>query len=221
MELKQPSLLIATILFIFGLGVFYFLDLPQYNKDIIQQEQILTFTKQKAIKDDHTKRIAEIGIRLQTLNWDEKKKKIEPNFTSSPFFTPKMEKFFKDLVGRSGMTMGTLSFQGSSSAVAPITPTPAPAATSDTEGTGTKIKPTEQPASTTPVAKNQSGVIGIKGPVKKVGFTLTVSGSYEDLKKILDVFEKQAYLISVKSVGFSDAKGAQFTFNITGDIYSY
>lgn len=215
MDFKQPSLLIATILLILGLGVLYFLDYPQYNKDKLQQEKIATFTKQKSIKDEHTKVIAEIGIKLQTLNWDEKKKKIEPNFTSTPFFTPKMEKFFADLVSRSSMNMGTLTFQGSSSVSTPSEDT-----TAKTDST--KIKPTEQPTTTTTTtSKNQSGVVGIKGPVKKIGFSLSISGTYENLKKLLDVFEKQAYLISIKNVNFTDIKGSQFTFNITGDIYSY
>jgi hypothetical protein len=113
------------------------------------------------------------------------------------------------------MNMGTLTFQGSSSVSTPSEDT-----TAKTDST--KIKPTEQPTTTTTTtSKNQSGVVGIKGPVKKIGFSLSVSGTYENLKKLLDIFEKQAYLISIKSVNFTDIKGSQFTFNITGDIYSY
>lgn len=212
MDFKQPSIITTSILLVLAGGIFYFLDLPQYEKDKAQKEKIDIFISQKGIKDEHTKKIAQIGFNLKDVNWEEKKKKIEPNFVSTPFFVPKMEVYFKDLVSRSGMALESVTFQGSSIATADQTAQTAQTAPD-------KLNPTEGDSANVP--KNQSGVIGIKGPVKKNGFSLTVSGSYEDLKNLLAIFEKQAYLVSVKSISFGEGKGNQFSFSLAGDIYSY
>jgi preprotein translocase subunit YajC len=212
MELKQPSLITATILLILGLGVFYFLDSPQYDKDKAQRESINDFSAKKKNMEDHTRVIGEIGIKINKSNWTEKKKKIEPNFTSTPFFIPKMEYFFSDLVKRSNMTLLSVSFQTGGS-LTEVTTT-----TSTTQKSGA-VNPVEDESLNIP--KNQSGVIGIKGPVKKNTFNLSVSGGYQDMKNLLAIFEKQAYLISVKSLSFGEGKNNQFNFTITGDIYSY
>ncbi|MDD4409066.1 MAG: hypothetical protein PHW52_00235 [Candidatus Pacebacteria bacterium] len=224
MDFKQPSLITTTILLILGVGIFYFLDLPQYDRDKAQKEKIANFIEQKRLKEEHTKKIAQIGINLKNLDWEEKKKKIEPNFVSSPFFIPKMEVFFKDLVARSNMVLVSVTFQSSGSATVDAAPaaTPAPTTGVTTETAGAKnanVNPVGDESLATP--RNQSGVIGIKGPVKKNTFNLSASGKYEDMKNLLSIFEKQAYLISVRSVSFSEGKGNQFNFTIVGDIYSY
>jgi len=206
MDAKQPNLIATTILLVLGVGIIYFLDIPLFDKDKVQNDKIASFSEQKRLREEYTKRIAQIGINLKDLDWEEKRKKIDPNFISTPFFIPKMEVFFKDLVARSNMALVSISIETGS------------ALTPSTTADG-KIAPVEDASLDVP--KNQSGVIGIKGPVKKNSFNLSVSGRYEDMKNLLLILEKQAYLISVRTVNFGEGKGNQFNFTIVGDIYSY
>jgi hypothetical protein len=87
----------------------------------------------------------------------------------------------------------------------------------------TNIKPTEQPAATASTKSQPSttNTIKINGPVRKNTFSITAKGTYDQLKSLLSIFEKQAYLISVKTINFGEGSDNQFTFNITGEIYSY
>ena len=204
---KQPSIITATILFILGAGVFYFLDLPQYDKDKKQKDKIDNFLMQKKAQESHREKIAEIGLDIKSLDWASKEAIIAPNFSSSPFFVPKIELFFKDLVSRSNMKFESFSVQKGGAAVQVEAPQDQP------------IEPVEDGSKNLP--KNQSGVLGIKGPVKRNGFNLVVQGKYEELKNLLIIFEKQAYIISVKSLSFGESTDGKFKFTISGDIYSY
>jgi len=115
------------------------------------------------------------------------------------------------------MTLGGISFG---------TQTPLRASSQQQTQTETEglTKEAKEQAESAPVAQTQSkgAINGIKGPVKSTSFTLSVSGSYQNFKKLLKTFEKQAFLISVKSVSFSSvAEDGTSSFSLTGEIYSY
>ncbi|MFA6251917.1 MAG: hypothetical protein WCX74_00705 [Candidatus Paceibacterota bacterium] len=206
MDFKQPSLLISVLLLILGAGVYWFFDKPLVDSASKLDAMITDLTRQKRLQEEHAMKIGQIGLDIQASNWPEKKKKIEINFTSSPFYVSKMEKFFRDIVSQSGMRVETLSIQmGTVGAQA------MPASTS-------AKKPTEQPAAVNP---NQSSIAGIKGPVRRNSFSVSAIGTYEQLKGLMAIFEKQACLISVKKIEFGENSNSEFTFNITGEIYSY
>ncbi|MCK9393546.1 MAG: hypothetical protein WCX30_00195 [Candidatus Paceibacterota bacterium] len=212
MDYKQPNLLVSVCFLILGAGILYFIDIPLYENNNTQLKKIDELTERKKKEEDHTKVIAEMGLAIGRNNWVEKKKKIEPNFSTSEFYIPKTEKFFEELIKRSGMTFGTLKITlgaliGQAEQVKPVA--------------NTNIKPTEQPSSVTASTKSQPVTVKVNGPVRKNTFDITATGSYDQLKSLLSIFEKQAYLISVKTIGFGEGVGNQFTFNITGEIYSY
>jgi hypothetical protein len=209
MDYKQPSLLATVFLLILGAGILYFIDKPLSDNNANQLKKIKELTEQKKVQEEHTMTIGEIGLAIEKNNWAEQKKKIESNFNSSPFYVPKMEKFFKDLVMRSGMTMGTLSIQMGSATAQTVEPAK----------TDAKIKPTEQPVAVS--SQSQSSIAGVKGPVKRNSFTISATGTYNDLKSLLSIFEKQACLISVKAIDFGESSNDEFTFNIKGEVYSY
>ncbi|MDD5639570.1 MAG: hypothetical protein PHR47_02070 [Candidatus Pacebacteria bacterium] len=213
MDYKQPSLLTSVFLLILGAGIIYFIDIPLYENNNTQLKKIEELSERKKKEEDHTKIIAEIGLAIEKNNWSEKKGKIEPNFSSSAFYIPKTERFFQDLIKRSGMTSESLKITLGSVIGQP-----------EQTKSATNIKPTEQPATGTANTKNQpstTNTIKINGPVRKNSFNITAKGTYDQLKSLLGIFEKQAYLISVKTINFSEGSDNQFSFNITGEIYSY
>ena len=205
MDYKQPSLLATVFLLILGAGIFYFLDKPLMDNSENLNKKISELSGQKRLQEEHAMKIGQIGLDIKSSEWESKKKKMEVNFTSSPFYVPKMEKFFTDLVSRSGMTVGSLSVQvGSVGSVQPVS--------------SSAKNPSEQPSA---VNVGQSSVSGVKGPVRRNSFTVSATGTYEELKSLVAIFEKQACLISVKKIDFGEASEGKFNFNITGEVYSY
>ncbi|MCK9578486.1 hypothetical protein M0R01_03270 [bacterium] len=205
MDYKQPSLLVTVFFLILGAGIFYFLDKPLVDNSDKLDKMITELSRQKRLQEEHAMKIGEIGLSINASNWPEKKKKMEINFTSSPFYVPKMEKFFRDIIMQSGMTIGNLSIQLGS--VGPQATT-----------TSSAKNPSEQPQAVNPA---QSSVSGVKGPVRRNSFSISTNGTYEQLKELLAIFEKQACLISVKKIDFGEQSEGKFTFNITGEVYSY
>jgi len=57
---------------------------------------------------------------------------------------------------------------------------------------------------------------------RKIGFSLTMSGTYLSFKNLLAAFQKSARLIEIESVSFhAPDKGDIFNFNISLETYSY
>ncbi len=57
---------------------------------------------------------------------------------------------------------------------------------------------------------------------KKIGFSLSLSGTYSSFKNLLAAFQKSARLIEIESVSLrAPAKGDIFNFNISLETYSY
>ena len=213
----QPVFIISIVFLIAAAAIGYYLFMPNYKKFNEQRGEIDKISKTIELESDYESKMKTIEQKLEEINWESKKQKIQVNFDSSPFFLPKIEVFFKDLVAKSGMTLGGISFG---------TPTPMKVSSQQQTQTETEglTKETKEQAESTPVVQTQSSgaIAGIKGPVKSISFTLSVNGTYQKFKNLLNIFEKQAFLISVKSVSFSSmAEDGTSFFSITGEIYSY
>lgn len=204
MDYKQPSLLITVFLLILGGGIFYFLDKPLMDSSDKLDKKISELSGQKRSQEEHAMKIGEIGLKIDNTDWESKKKKMEINFTSSPFYVPKIEKFMRDLVRQSQMQVESLSVQLGSVGSQP---------------SSSSVKnPSEQPQAVNPA---QSLIAGVKGPVRRNTISMSTTGTYDELKNLMSIFEKQACLISVKKIDFGDAANNKFTFNITAEVYSY
>lgn len=201
MEQKINSSLVFALIFLAAAGaVIYFLDLPQYQK-MKQNNQNIEILKDQLKRDENENQaIAAVVKNLEAANWAEAKKKIEPNFSSDPFYASKMEVFFRDIIGRSGMTLSSLSFAAPGSA----TPNKNPPAGSSSSNQTTASASADTAANT----------------VKTTVVSIAVTGTYDQLKALLTIMEKQAYLISIKSVTF-EGGSATTNYSISADIYSY
>jgi len=72
-------------------------------------------------------------------------------------------------------------------------------------------------------SKTSQPVIDDSG-IKKIPFSLTVSGSYSDFKNFLSVLEKSARIIELEGMSFSyaeTANPAKITFNLKMRVHSY
>ncbi|MDD3292688.1 MAG: hypothetical protein PHI45_01525 [Candidatus Pacebacteria bacterium] len=216
MEYKkpQPLITISVIFIIASVGIAYYLDKPLYAKVNEQEQQIKTLQKSSELKTNYEKQIREVVDKLNAASWEQKKEKIKTIFDSSPFFLSKAEIFFRDIVIKSGVTLSSITFDSASSIK-----TIQQSQTTNTETSQSKsFKPQEEQG----VASVQTAVSEIKGPVNKVGFTLTVTGSYNFFKLLLENMEKQAFLISIKNINFGQSESAdKTTFTIKGNVYSY
>lgn len=204
MNKKTNSLLIISLVLLLMAGaVIYFLDMPQYQK--MQQGiiEIENLKKQKDSTQSYNLELVNAAKNLEEGNWSETRKKIEMISSNDPFYASKMEVFFKDIISRSGMALTSLGFSSSSGASGESSKTP-PAGSE-------KVKtPTENVSAN--IKKTESLKINV--------VTLSVTGTYEQLKALLEIFEKQAYLISVDSINFSGST-AITSFSINAKIYSY
>jgi hypothetical protein len=203
MSTKINSSLIVAIILLIGAGaIIYFLDMPQYQKMQDNVQKIDNLKNQEQRSASHNQEIASAVQSLQDVNWTETSKKLDPIFTADPFYKSKMEIYFRDIIGRSGMTLSSLTFSDGSS------------------GASDSSKKTPAGSSTTSQTSAPISAATLVGSVKTNSVNITVDGTYNQMKSLLKIFEKQAYLISVKSVSFSGGTTTT-TYNINAEIYSY
>lgn len=214
MEYKksQPLITISIIFIIASVAIAYYIDKPLYAKVNEQEQQIKTLQESSKLKTNYEKQIREVVAKLDAASWEQKKEKIQIVFDSSPFFLSKAEIFFRDIVIKSGVTLSSITFDSASSIKT----------VQQTTNTETSQSKTFKPQEEQGTVSVQTAVSEIKGPVNKVGFTLTVTGSYNFFKLLLENMEKQAFLISIKNINFGQSESAdKTTFTIKGNVYSY
>lgn len=213
MEYKkpQPLITVAIIFILISIGVAYYLDKPLFIETKEQEEQIKRLERSNELRVNYEKQIRDIITKLELSNWEEKQEKISIVFDQSPFFLSKTEIFFRDIVIKSGMNFSSVNLGGKS----PIKASSQQAQTT-TSSSQVNFKPQEGQS------QASDSMSQIKGPVNKTEFTLNVSGSYDFFKLLIQNMEKQAFLISIKSVSFSSSENVNnMTFTIRGDVYSY
>lgn len=196
----------SLVLLLLAGAVVYFLDMPQYQK--MQQGiiEIENLKKQKDSTQSYNLELINAAKNLEEGNWGETRKKIEMISSADPFYASKMEVFFKDIISRSGMTLTSLGFSASSG----VSGEPSKNPPAGSEKVDPKKTPTENVSAN--IKKTESLKINV--------VTLSVTGTYEQLKALLKIFEKQAYLISVDSINFSGSTTTT-SFSINAKIYSY
>ncbi|MDD5696673.1 MAG: hypothetical protein PHO90_01695 [Candidatus Pacebacteria bacterium] len=212
----QPVFILSFFLIIGAIALGYYLFLPNYKKFNEQRSEMVRINSAIQMKNNYESKINEIGQKLKDIDWEGKREKIEINFDSGPFFLPKTEIFFRDAVSKSGMSFASISF--SSPTLAKGTSQQQSQGSDDsTKETKKEFKPESS------VQTQSSGAFsGLKGPVAKVPFNLSVSGSYQAFKALLKGFEKQAFLISIKTITFTaPGTDGNVSFAIAGEVYSY
>jgi len=219
---KQNTIIIAVVLIVAALGVAYFLDFSKWKeiKDVDNQ-----ITQTKALIESKKSYYSVIDSKMAALTdagWASKKESIAVNFTSTPFFVPKINTFFQTVVLSSGMSLGSITSSTGASTKDQST----------AQESGTKSTKSTTETTTTTTTSESSGYLGqLKGSIKKTTVNLSVSGTYSAFKNLLSIFENQTRIITIKSI--SVASGGQetatkggtarnnLTFSMVLDIYSY
>lgn len=221
MEQKNKILIISGMIALVAFGVFYFLILP-VNRQISEQNAAIDQIKDQIAARQNYYSVVEAKIKaLNDAGWQDKQKMIAINFTSSPFYVAKMSYFFRTMASGSGVTISNISAA------------PAVSVKAAPQTTG-KEKETVQISKETTEEESQPVSSGtyfdkLQGPVKKVAFTLSVTGTYSSFKKFLSDLETQTRIITVKSIAVSSSevsgtgkKTVSLTsFNLVVDAYSY
>jgi hypothetical protein len=213
MNKKTISLLIASVvLLIIAGGVVYIFDFKEYKDSLDYGVQIKSLQNQFALGADRNQKLSQTEQSLVEVDWPAKKAKMDANFISTPFFFSEVQYFFKDIIGRSKMSLTSLNFSGPNSinSGGQGGESSGPTAKNSTDGSAAPV--------TTSAAPNLFSAI--QGPVRSTTVTMSVNGTYAQMKSLLQIFESQAYLISVKSIGFSGGSAIN-SYNITAEIYSY
>jgi hypothetical protein len=109
MEQKQINLLILGVIVVLIFGVFNYLISPKYQEITLKNNEIEMLEKQiKSINDYYL--FAEDNFKkLKDAGWDNKRKIIESNFTSSPFFFPKVHYFLRTISSENGMIVSNIT----------------------------------------------------------------------------------------------------------------
>lgn len=218
MEYKkiQPLLTLSFFFIIGSVAIGYYFDVPLYKKMQEQEAQIRTLEQSNSIKSEYENKIREIDQRLINENWEQKKSIIKDSFEYTPFYLSKAEIFFKDIVLKNGLSFGDVSFSPLSSIKVASSQVEETKTSSDTKTTNFKPQENAQ------VAVQTGSFANLKGSVNKLDFNLTVMGSYDFLKLLIESMERQAFLISIQEISFSAiGNDGRTTFNIKGEIYSY
>jgi hypothetical protein len=221
MSKKNINIIIAVAVIVASLGIAYFLDLSTWNKIKSLEAQVTQTKASIAAKRSY---YAVIDSKIEALNkagWATKKKSIEVNFTSTPFFVPKINTFFQTMVLGSGMAMGGITSSTPTSVGA------VPQAAQSSESVTKSSKASETAASTT--SQSTGYFSQLRGPVKKTTVNLNVTGTYNAFSNLLTQFENQTRIITIKSVAVSPlgqdtSKGGvsnSLAFSVVLDIYSY
>jgi len=222
MEKKSLTILIISgLILLISLAVVYLFVLPTYNQ--IKQQEVVTGqikTQIDARKNYYT--VVDSKVKaLEAAGWAQKKDSIEVNFTSSPFFVPKLNSFFRTIVAGSGMTLSSVTSS------APVSAKSAPVSQSTDTTSATKSSSTSQ-VKEVQQSKPSTYFDQLQGPVNKVTVNLSVTGTYSAFKKLLSDFEGQTRIITVKSIAVSASQAGSgkkaasiSSFSLVVDVYSY
>lgn len=211
-------LIISGLILLLSLGVIYFLAIPAYKEVGAQDVQIQQLKDKIDDRNNYYTTVESQVLALEAAGWSTKKERIEINFISSPFFTVKLNEFFKTLVTGSGMTLSKIT---SSPAVSVKT-------VSQTTSTSSEVQISKDTSDTQQEVVNTSYFSQLQGPVKKVSCNLSVIGTYNSFKKLLADMESQTRIITVNSISVTSAgqetgKNASnlSNFSLAVDVYSY
>jgi hypothetical protein len=216
-------LIVSGLILILSVGVVYFLAIPEYKQVGVQDLQISQVKSQIEAKKNYYITIDSQSKALEDAGWVEKKKTIEVNFTSTPFYIPKMNIFFQTVVTASGMFLSNIT---SSSPVPAKSVVESKSTESDIKMKGSL--PSSQSENTQKSNADNSYSNQLQGPVNKISFNVAVTGTYDSFKKFLSDLETQTRIVTVKSISVSPSNQGSgkkslntSLFNLVVDTYSY
>lgn len=215
---KNIKVLISVIIFIAAIGIAYSLDFSKWNEINSVDSQI---KQMKALIDAKKSYYAVIDSKIEALNnagWAQKKDSITINFDTSLFFTPKINNFFRTIVASSGMTLDgmTSSLPEGKGSQSKATTTTGGAKTSNVAG-----------ATETPPQQSSND---LQGSIKKTTVNLNVTGTYNNFKNLLSLFEGQTRIVTIKNISVSSSTQEEskskvvvnnHNFSLVLDVYSY
>lgn len=219
MDKKNTKIIfIAVAVIIASLCIGYFFDFAKWKEVSSLDSQIKQTEDSIAAKKSYYAVIDSKMEALTNAGWASKKQSIAINFTSTPFFIPKINNFFQTIVLGNGLAMSGIT---SSSAVS----VKAVAAT-QSESTGTKSSKTSE---TTTTQQTATYFDQLQGAVNRTTVNLTVTGTYSAFKNLLSVLENQTRIITIKSVAVAPAAQEttktgtvnKLSFSMVLDVYSY
>lgn len=227
MDNKNIKIFISVGLILASLAVAYFLDYSKWKDIKTAEGEIKQTTDSITAKKNYYAVIDTKMAALSSAGWSNKKDSIAINFTSSPFFIPKITTFFKTIVTSNGLTLTGIT-ASSPSYVKPQVQT-------TTETTSGKIsKVTSDTATQQTTIPTSSSYGGLQGAIKKTPLNLSITGTYAAFKNLLLALEGQTRIVTVNSVSVSPAGTTETTgtgraavsrnvssFSVTVDIYSY
>ena len=109
MDTKQLKLLIYLVIAILIFGVFKLLIIPAYENFQEKNSETDKIKQQIETTQNYFLFSESSFNKLKESNWEEKKKHIEVNFTSSPFFFPKTTYFLRMAASQNGMTVSSVT----------------------------------------------------------------------------------------------------------------
>ena len=172
-----PFVIVSAVLIVASIALFYFLVLPQFEKVSMQEKEILDLEYKLENTTSYFNIVNENVQKLEELEWEKVSKKIDANFMDGPFFIHNMEAYFKNLIIRSGLYLKDLKIEGASEK-------------------GETQQQVEGEASTT-VTENTT--------TKQIGISFDLSGEYDYLRNLLDIFDKQALVIKIENIEISNS----------------
>lgn len=191
------------------MAVGYFLAVPLYQE--YQTQQINVLNKQEELNNqiEYFQKIEEFHQQLEEAGWEDLQERISVNFSTEPYFFPKMYSFFKQKAITHGMALNDISYSDPIDLKA---------------GSASEQTVTEGESSM------HQAYSGLENSVKKITFSLALSGSYNSFKNFLADLENQMQLVSVESISFSSAsaqsssdetQSSGFPFRVVLNTYSY
>lgn len=171
-----PFVIVSAVLIVASIALFYFLALPQFEKISMQEKEMLDLEYKLENTTSYFNIVNENVQKLEELEWEKVSKKIDANFMAGPFFIHNMEAYFKNLIIRSGLYLKDLKIEGASEK-------------------GETQQQVEGEANTT-VAENTT---------KQIGISFDLSGEYDYLRNLLDIFDKQALVVKIENIEISNS----------------
>lgn len=174
---NPPIVIISIVLILASVAMLYFLVLPQFEKIGLQEKEILDLEYKLENTTSYFNKVKENVEELEKTNWEMATKKIDANFMDGPFFNHNMDAYLKELVVQSGLYLKELNIQR-----------------------GEEVSKTQSTEETNTNTASES-------TLREVSISFDLSGDYKYLRKLLDIFEKQALIIRINKIEITSGSG--------------
>lgn len=218
------KVVIALVMIAASAGVYFFFDIPKMNEAKSKEAQIDQMGVNITSRQQYYEGVNNQMTALETAGWAEKRKSIEANFISGPFYISKMKYFMSSLAKEGGVTLNSVTYSSPTTVKTQVQ-------TKATEGAQVKTsKEEKQSESTAPAASSYFDQL--KGAINKTTFNLSITGNYASINNFFKTLEGQTRVGTVQSVKISSSSSGAttkgkatasnlLTADIVVDFYSY